>query len=368
MSRIFGAGTRVGTRVGTRAARRLALTAFVSIGLAAPLGAQSAAGVRWPIKTREHVDLWLHGFAMVGPDSAKIPLYRRGYRESLIVARNAASAITELDANADVLGKALSTQPNLLAAQFLALEFATWADLSGALDAFVKADGDPRRASGAAAQMVARLGSIFRTRDDRDFARRFLTGLISEREKFHHQWWVAETRRRDATLTAVDSIWQRHIRPALQSFLNHTQQGDGELVLSTVLEAEGRTITNDKRRNTVVVGWPESPERASDAVYCLLHELVGPLTVAAVEDNVTPAQKRSGVADAYQSISLVRGGAILAARLGADVGSGYMAFYLRATGAPTTGDVATDFARAFPLPEAMLSSIERQVAIAFTGI
>lgn len=345
------------------------LLAAIAVGvMGATIGAQPTAGTRWPIKTREHVDLWLHGFAMVSTDSGKIPLYRRGYRESLIVARNSASAITDLDANADVLGTALRTRPNLIGAQFLALEFSTWTELSGALDAFVKADGDPRRASGASAQLVARVGSIFRTRDDRDFARRLLAGLVSEREKFHHQWWVAETRRRDAALAALDSIWQGRIRPALQSFLNHTQQGDGELILSTVLEAEGRTITNDKRRNTVVVGFPESPERASDAIYCLLHELVGPLTLAAVEDNVTPSQKRSGVADAYQSISLVRGGAILAARLGADVASGYMAFYLRATGAPTTGDVPGDFARAFPLPESMLSSIERQVAIAFTGI
>ena len=267
-----------------------------------------------------------------------------------------------------MLGKALIAHPNLIAAQFLALEFSTWADLSGALDAFVKADGDPRRASGATAQMVARLGTTFRTRDDRDFARRFLAGLVSEREKFHHQWWVAETRRRDAALAAVDSIWQGRIRPALQSYLNHTQQGDGELVLSTVLEAEGRTVTNDKRRNTVVVGFPESPERAADAIYCLLHELVGPVTVAAVEDNVTPAQKRSGAADSYHSLALVRGGAVLAAKLGSDVAAGYMSFYLRASGAPTTGDVPADFARAFPLLESMLSSIERQVAIAFSGI
>ncbi len=334
----------------------------------AEASAQPAARTRWPVKVREHVDLWLHGFAIVAPDSADPPLYRRGYRDALIVARNAASAFTELDANTDVLRAAMARSPSLLAAQFLALEFSSWTDLSAALDAFVRVDGDPRRAPAASAQMVARLGSVFRTREDRDFARRFLAGLQSERDKFHRQWWLAETRRRDAGLAAVDSLWQSRYRPALQRFLNHTQQPDGELILSTVLEAEGRTITNDKRQNSIVVGFPESPERAADAIYCLIHEIVGPLTAAAVEDNVTPAQKRDGVADRYQSVALVRGGAILAAKVGADAAAGYMAFYLRATGRSATGDVAGDFARAFPLPDAMLSSIERQIAVAFSGI
>ena len=353
--------------------RRAALAVLIVAAMAAAeagaqAGAPARSGTRWPVKTREHVDLWLHGFAIVAPDSSAVPLYRLGYRDALIVARNSANAVTELDANADVLKAALVSRPPLLAAQFLALEFGTWADLAGALDAFVRADGDPRRAAGANAQMTARLASIFRTREDRDFARRYLTGLVSERERFHRQWWVAETRGRDAALAAVDSLWQRRFRPALQSFLNHTQQPDGELILSTVLEAEGRTVSNAKQQNTIVVGFPKSPEHAADAIYCALHEMVGSLTAAAVHDNVTPAEKRAGVADRYQSMALVRGGAILAARLGPDVASGYMAFYLRAGGRPATGDIPGDFARAFPLPDAMLASIERQVAVAFSGI
>ncbi|MDA1080317.1 MAG: hypothetical protein O2973_01370 [Gemmatimonadetes bacterium] len=351
-----------------QAATALLIAVTVTAAAGLPAYGQSSLAARWPVKTREHIDLWLHGFAIVAPDSSRVPLYRRGYRDVMLVARNAASAFTDLDANSDVLRAALAARPSLVGAQFLALDFGTWADLSGALDAFVRTDGDPRRASGENAQMVARIGAIFRSREDRDFARRYLAGLQSEREKFHHQWWIAETRRRDPALAAVDSLWQGRFRPALQRFLNHTQQSDGEFILSTVLEGEGRTVTNDKRQNTIVVGFPESPERAADAIYCLLHELVGPLTVTAVEDNVTPAQKRNGVADGYQSAALVRGGAILAAKLGADAVAGYMEFYLRAAGRPAGADIAADFAAAFPLPAEMLSSIERQVAIAFSGI
>lgn len=350
---------------GIRALATLALAAAAAATGAGRAGAQERG---WPVKTREHVDLWLHGFAFVAPDSSPVPLYRAGYREAMIVARNAASAVTDLDANADLLRAAIKGRPSLLGAQFLALEFGTWADLEGALDAFVRADGDPRRAPGNAAEVVARLGTVFRSGEDRDFARRYLASLRSERDRFHHQWWIAETRRRDAALVAVDSLWRNRFRPALQPFLSHTQQRDGEIILSTVLEAEGRTVHGGKSGNTIVVGFPETRDRAADAIYCLLHELVGPVTAAAVADNVTPAQVRSGQADRYQSLALVRGGALLAARLGADVASGYMRFYLRATGHQVDGDAAAAFAAAFPLPDAMLSSIERQVAVAFSGI
>jgi hypothetical protein len=321
------------------------------------------------VKSREHVDLWLHGFAMIATDSSLVPLYRRGYRDAMLVARNSANVLSDLDANADALRTTLASRPNLLGAQFLALQFGTWADLDGAMDLFVKADANPRAPVNVqGAQAVAAIAQVFRTREERDFARRFLNALRSEREKFHHEWWLAETRRRDAALGAVDSLWQREYRPKLQAFLNHTQQGDGEIILSTVLEGEGRTSTDDKRRNSIACAFPESRDRASDAIYCLLHELVGPVTAAAVEDNVTPAEKRSGAADRHQSAALVRGGALLAAKLGGDAANGYMRFYLRAAGREAGSDLAAAFAAAFPLPDAMVSSIERQVAVAFGGI
>ena len=352
--------------------RRFAAALIWCVCCAAPLrvvGAQTAVGEHWPIKTREHVDLWLHGFAMVSTDSSVVPLYKRGYRDAMLVARNTASAFTDLDANAEALRTTLSSRPNLLGAQFIALAFGSWADLDGTLDTFIKSDGNPRAARDqASAAAMAQFAQLFRTREERDFARRFAASLRSEREKFHHQWWVAETRRRDPALAAVDSIWQRAVRPRLQTFLNHIQQGDGQILLSTVLEGEGRTVTDDKKTNTITCGFPESPARAMDAIHCVLHELVGSITAAAVEDNVTPAEKRGGVADRYQSAALVRGGAILAAKLGPVMASGSMEFYLRAAGQSAGTDAATAFKAAFALPDGMVASIERQIAVAFGGI
>lgn len=345
------------------------MVSAVAVGLLPAQGTSLAPAGRWPVKTREHVDLWLHGFAMVSADSSPVPLYRRGYRDALLVARNAASAFTDLDANADALRTTLGSRPNLLGAQFIALSFGSWADLDGTFETFIKSDGNARGAKDPmSAAALAQFALIFRTREERDFARKFALSVRSEREKFHHQWWVAESRRRDPALAAVDSIWQLTIRPKLQPFLNHIQQSDGQIILSTVLEGEGRTVTDDKKNNTITCGFPETRERAMDAIHCVLHELVGPLTAAAVEDNTTPAEKRSGVADRLQAAALVRGGALLAAKLGVDVARSYMTFYLRAAGREPGSDVAAEFTATFVLPDGMISSIDRQIAVAFGGI
>src|SRR5881397_2127635 len=68
-----------------------------------PSSQTNSTATRWPIKTREHVDLWLHGFAMLQEDSTLVPFFRRGYRDQMIVLKNRANVITQLDANHDNL-------------------------------------------------------------------------------------------------------------------------------------------------------------------------------------------------------------------------------------------------------------------------
>jgi hypothetical protein len=350
--------------------RRFAALALLAVA-GTGLGAQSSLAPvdLWPIKTREHVDLWLHGFAIVSRDTLVVPLYKRGYRAAMTAERQRQRIVTDLDANADLLGKAIAERPALINAQFVALDFATWTDFDAVLTTFVNSNGSARGGPRATQAALARLGQVFSTAPDRDFLRRYVAGLRMERERFHHDWWLAETRRRDAVLARVDSIWQRRALPALRPFLNRTQQATGEVILSTVLEGEGRTQSTERSKLAIAVGFPDTPERAMDAIAALLHELVGPLTTTAVEDNVTPAEKRDGVAERYQSMALVRGGAVLAARIGPDVVDHYMRFYLRAAGREVTaGDIAPPFANAFPLPETIVRSLERQVNVAYSGI
>lgn len=353
-----------------------AVAAPIAESLAAQPAIPAAADARWPVKSREHVDLWLHGFAMISADSSPVPLFRRGYRDDLVVQRNTASAFTDLDANREALAARLRANPALVNAQFLPLYFGSWPELSEALDLFLKTDGSARKPAGQGAG--AMLASAFPSKEDRDFARRFVNALRNEQEKFYHLWWLGETRRRERTLAAVDSIWQGAVRPRLQRFLSHTQQDSGDVILALALEGEGRTVAGGKERNLVVVGFPESPDRAMEAIYAIAHELAGPIASASVDDNTSPAEKRSGVAERLASLALVRGGALLMGRLSPELARGYARFYLRVAGVAAgglraadisaEGDVMAAFERAFPLPPALLESLDRQIAVAFGGI
>jgi hypothetical protein len=356
-----------------RSAGAAALALCVIAGAAAPCAAQlpgaSMRSVKWPLRTREHVDLWLHGFAMISSDSSPVPLFRRGYRDALTAARMKASAVTDLDVNHDALAKRLRENPALHNAEFVALSFPAWEELVATIDAFVKADGDPRKAKTREnAAAFAALARLFPAKADRDFARTLTNSLQNERDVFFHSWWVDEMRRRDRTLAAVDSLWERELHPRLQGFLTHSDQPAGDLILSLVLEGEGRAVSDPRERAQVAVGFPDSPERAMDALYAFAHEVVGPLTGPALDDNTTPAEKRSGVATLIGSYALVRGGALLLAHLSPELAAGYARFYLRVAGVAFDGDPMVALARAFPIPPPMLDSIARQISISFGGI
>src|SRR5438105_556885 len=77
----------------------------------------------WGIKTREHVDLWLHGFAMVQDDSSLVPYFRRGYKSNMQAVKSRSNIITQLDANNAKLHARLGLNAQLVNAQFLALYF-----------------------------------------------------------------------------------------------------------------------------------------------------------------------------------------------------------------------------------------------------
>jgi hypothetical protein len=356
-----------------RASRRLLIAAAALLAVAAPCAAQlpgaAMRDVKWPIRTREHVDLWLHGFAMISGDTSPVPLFRRGYREALIAARTKASAVTDLDVNHDALAKRLRENPSLVNAQFIVFSFQSWDELVAAIDAFTKADGDPKKArTKEMSVLIANLARIFPSKADRDFARTFTKALQNEKEVFFHAWWVDEMRRRERTLAAVEAIWRSELFPKLQGFLNHSGQPNGELVLSLAIEGEGRSALDSRERGQVAVGFPDSPDRATDALFVFAHEVVGPLAEPAIEDNTTPAEKRSGIATTIGSYALVRGGAALMARLSPELAAGYARFYLRVAGVTFDGDPMAALARTFPIPAPMLASIDRQIAISFGGI
>lgn len=323
----------------------------------------------WPIKTREHVDLWLHGFAMVQADTARVPYFRRGYRDAMVVEKNRRNTSTLLDANRDRLAARFAVNRNLIGAQFIALYFGTWDEMARAIELFIQANGDPGRASDQQQQaIIAFLASSFTSQADRDWLALFAQSLVDERNRFYRQYWLEEQQRRTATLAVVDSVWQKVYRPRLQAYLNRTQQATGDLFLSLPLDGEGRTITAGKRSNAIAITFPDSPDRAVEAVYVAAHEMAGAITNTAINDHVTPAQRREGLVDRMSSNALVRGGALLLQKTAPELVDGYARYYLRSANASATGDVQAALAREFSLPEEIRSAIARQIDVVLGGI
>jgi hypothetical protein len=330
---------------------------------------QSTPDVLWPVKTREHVDLWLHGYAMLQEDTTFVPFFRRGYSTNMIVLKNRANVVTQLDANRDKLRARLAINPQLVNAQFVPLSFESWATLSEGIDLFVRAQGDPRAAgSQQQASMIAFLAAYFQTGADRDWARLFAQALNDESTRFYHSYWTQQQRERSNVLELVDTLWQRTYRPRIQRFLNNTQQAQGEVLLSLPLDGEGRSLTSGKQSNTITVTFPDRPSDAIDAIYVIAHEVTGGLAGTAVADNITPEQRRNGLGERYQSAAAVRAGALLLQRTSPEILDGYMRYYLKAVNRPVGANVQSTFISTFTLPDTIRDALIRQLDVVLGGI
>lgn len=332
-------------------------------------GDTAAAAALWPIKTREHVDLWLHGYAMLQDDTAQVPFFRRGYRDDLQVQKNRANVLSELDANRERLRARFSANRDLVYSQFVALYFGNWNDLREVSRRFIEAQGDPRAAnSQELASAFALLAGNFPAAADREWLRLFVQSLEDESNKFYHSYWLQEQRTRAAALARTDSLWQRVYRPRFQPYLNRTQQESGSFMLSLPLNGEGRTIKGSKLENYVATTYPERAENAAEPIYVFAHEVIAALTATAVNDHVTPSERRSGLVDRITSAAAVRGGLVLVERVAPDLADGYARYYLRAIGRTTGGDPRAALRAAFPLPEAINDAIVRQLDVVLGGI
>lgn len=325
----------------------------------------------WPVRTRLHVDLWLHGFALVQDDTAQVPFFERGYREMVTQAKNRANVLTQLDVNRDQLRNRFRENAALTNGQFLALYFASWDDLQRGIDIFLKANGNvPRGGTDVNSAIIATFAQVYPTAADREWLRVFGNGLKDEHDKFFRSWFEEQQRSRAAVLARVDTIWGRERLPRLQRFLNNTRQASGDLLLSLPLDGEGRTVIAGTRANAIAVTFPDRPEDAVEAVYVFAHEAVGSLAAEAIRDNVTPAESREGAGNRYQSAAAVRAGAMLFQRTSPELVEGYQRFYLRsANRTPASGaSVASEFDRTFPIPDPIRDSIGRLLDTVLGGI
>ena len=344
----------------------------------APSGAATASAPQstpsqnqpWPVKTRQHMDTWLHGFAMIQDDTATVPFFRPGYREQMVVLKNRQNVTTLLDGNRERLRAGLAARPQLINAQFFPFQVSSWEETRQFVDYFLKAEGDPRRAGNQeVAQMIAIVAQYFPALADRQWLQLFMQSLEDERTKFYQQYWIDTQRQRAGVLAATDSVWQLRVRPRLQGFLRNNQLNTGELLLSLPLAGEGRTQLSTRAGNVVAVTFPETREAAAEAVYTFVHEAALPLATTAVSDNVTPSERRTGLADRYLASAVVYGGYLILQKQVPELAEGYARFYLRVAGrsAPASGAGAA-LEREFALPQNIREGMRRQIDIALGGI
>src|SRR6202162_3791863 len=323
----------------------------------------------WPIKTREHVDLWLHGYALLQEDTTFVPFFKRGYSTNMIVLKNRANVVTQLDANRDRLRARLAANPQLINAQFVPLSFSSWEVMSQVVDLFIRAGGDPRAASSQQqAGAIAFLAAYFPTAADRDWLRLFSQSLSDESNKFYHSYWGEQQRERRNVLDLVDTLWQSKYRPRIQRFLNNTQQAQGDVLLSLPLDGEGRSLTNGKQANTFTVTFPDRPNDAAQAIYVIAHEAVSVLAGTAVTDNITPETARSGMGERYQSAAAVRGGAILLQRTSPELIGGYQRYYPGSVNRAPGANLQATFVATFGLPDTIRDALTRQLDVVLGGI
>ncbi|MBX6331426.1 MAG: hypothetical protein IRY91_06245 [Gemmatimonadaceae bacterium] len=339
-------------------------------GATAPAATPSRAAATWTIATRYHIDLWLHGYAMIEDDTTRVPYFVPGYRDAMLALEKRANVSSQLMVNRDALRARLAANPQLVGGQFLPLYFDSWEGMQRGIDLFLRANGDPRRAGDRESQQViAILAASFPTAADRDWLRLFAAGLADESTRFYRSYWDQQQRERSPVLTVLDSLWTRVYLPKLQGYLNNTQQGSGTIFVSLPLDGEGRTISGGGRSNAVAVTFPATERAATDAIYVFAHEVIGTIANQVIADNTTPAEKRTGVAAGYTSAAAVRGGTLLLARVAPELVQGYEQYYLRSARVPATdADLDAALARTFPLPAAILDGMRRQIDIVLGGI
>ena len=326
-------------------------------------------GEVWAMKTREHLDLWLHGFAMISDDTTLVPYFRRGYRSDMAALKSRANVVTQLDANTAKLKARLGLNPGLVNAQFVALYFDSFDALASAVDVFYRADGNPRAASNqGTAETIALLGGYFPTSADRDWARLFVQSLRDEDTRFYRGYWDQQQRERSVVFSAVNNRWQNTYRARFQPFLNNTSQAAGEIFLSLPLDGEGRSLSAGKRQNATAVTFPLRSSDADESIYVIAHELVSSIVTTAVNDNVTPTDRRMGVADRYVANGTVRAGAMLLQKIAPELVTGYTRYYLQSANRSPGSNPASALATVFTLPDGIRDAIARQLDVVLGGI
>ena len=324
----------------------------------------------WPVKTRYVVDLWLHGFALLTDDTSRVPLFRRGYRDEMVVEKNKRQITTLLDDAHDSLARYAAAHPYIANAQFAVLTYHNWDAMYADIQVFLASGGDPRKVKASdQAAIVKAWYQLFPGIADRKWLKLYADALNDESRKFYQAFWDRVELARRPVLAAADSAWSKVALKRFRRFQEGADLQYGDIYLSLPLGAEGRTLLEGKRQNVIAVIFPDSVAHAEEAVFVIAHEAVGGVAGRAVSDNTTPNEKKSGLADTYLTAATVRGGALIIERVLPAQATAYETFYLRAAGVPfAPGEEQVTFLRTWPLPDAIVAQMKQALQDATSGI
>ncbi len=333
-------------------------------------GSSAAAPRGWRVSSGEQVDLWLHGFAVLTSDTGHVPFFARGYAQDIAARKKAKNIYSLLDANRQQLAQRFASNPALTNAQFVGMYFQSFPEIVSATDYFIRSGGNPRAAADPQVQQeIALLAANFPAPADRTWLKLFVQSLQDENTKFYQAYWNGEQQARSGAFTQFNQLWLGSYYPKLSRFLNNTQQGSGNLILSLPLGGEGRTVNGGKDENRIAVVFPRTADEAPQALYAFVHEAVAKLVDEAITDNTTPAEQRSGATIGYQGNGAVRCGALLLQKVAPELVPGYMRFYLQIAARPApAGDPTAAFETAFPLPPAIVNAVAKQIDVVLGGI
>ena len=336
-----------------------------------PAPTQQAASGQWTVDSREHVDLWLHAFALLQADSTRVPFFRRGYRDSVVADRKRANVMSMIDVNRDKLASRFLAFPNLVSAQFIPLYFGTWDETRQSAELFLRTQGDVNAGgrSPIAADHPARSPDTSRPSRIANGCGCSSRPSMTSGSSSSRATGAPSSSEGSACAPASTRMWRNGYRQQFARFLTNSGADRGTILLSLPLDGEGRTLDVGQRNRLVAVNFPATPAEAPEALYTFVHEVVSSVTSIAIDDNTSPAEKRSGLGDRYASAALVRGGAMLMQRVAPELADGYARYYLRASRVPfTTGDAMAALATAFPLPDTVRDAIKRQIEVVLGGI
>lgn len=320
----------------------------------------------WNLDTREHLDLWLHGYAMLREDQSTLPFFLPGYRDRLAAVRQEAGVFSLLDANADRLVPHLTSNPALVNGQFAPMYFRSWAELRDGIDALLRVNGVVSRANSSERSGVATLQRMFPTAADREWLRTFARSLDDERTQFFDSYWQDQQRSSRDAFAAADAALRAATTGPLSRYIVNANVQRGTVLMSLPLGGEGRTVLHGVERPLVAVPRPLTEGSANSVVYVFVHELVSE-AVSVASREFTGALPQNLSAEAYETSSLVRAGHHLLQLAAPDLATGYAAWYVRLTGREPGRDPDASLTAIFPLPSNLEAAVFAQVREVWDG-